>query len=273
MTQISKVPILQIEKLFIYPQRRLDSSVEQNDRSGSEKQNAILQAEMLQIEGNTLVIGANGVGKSSLLHTVMAHPNYQVSKDTKILWQGEDISEYSAYQRASLGMFLGFQDPVSIPGLSLLQLAKHTADEKRSFHNLPPIDPAEFLAMAYQKASQLKLSREFLKRDVNSFCSGGEKKLSEFFQCLMIDPTFMMLDEIDSGLDMDSTRNVMQCLAAMKGTKVIVTHSFSNARLMGFFQKILILSKVNQNEPARIIETEDMSILLKIEEYGYDFLH
>jgi Fe-S cluster assembly ATP-binding protein len=217
---------------------------------------SILNDISLSLDTNTttLLLGPNGCGKSTLLQVLMGSKHYEVSGS--IFWHGKDITDLPIYDRALLGVFLAFQDPVSIPGLSLLQLIKQSRDIL--LPNEGSLD--KFIEIVYAQAARLGKTPDFLHRSLNVNCSGGERKIGEWLQLIMLKPKLCLIDEIDSGLDIDTTTRVLEDLNLLVSTKLIVTHSY--AEQISVDQVVILKS-------GRIYKQGDASLLEYIKEHGY----
>ncbi len=153
------------------------------------------------------IMGPNGSGKSTLSYTLGGRPNYEVTQGTATL-NGTDLFDLEPHERAAAGLFLGFQYPVEIPGVSNVQFLREALNAQRGARGQEPLSGGEFLKLAREKAALLKLDMDMLKRQVNVGFSGGEKKRAEMVQMGILDPQFAVLDETDSGLDIDALRTV-----------------------------------------------------------------
>jgi len=218
---------------------------------------SILDNISLSLETNTstLLLGPNGCGKSTLLQVLMGASQYEISG--QVFWHNQDITPLSIYERASLGLFLAFQDPVAIPGLSLLQLMKQSRDSLGTKED----SLEQFIETAYAQAARVGKTPEFLHRSLNVNCSGGERKLGEWLQMLAIRPKLCLIDELDSGLDIDTTSLVFKELNGLVNTKLIVTHSYAEQ---------LDVDQVIVLKEGRIYKQGDATLLAYIRKYGYD---
>ena len=161
------------------------------------------------------IMGPNGSGKSTLSNVVAGRPGYEITKGT-IEYQGKDISELEPAERAAEGIFLAFQYPVEIPGVSNMAMLKAAINSIRKYRGEDEMGAAEFLKLIKQKAELVEMKQEFLKRAVNEGFSGGEKKRNEILQMAMLEPTLALLDETDSGLDIDALKTVSHGVNAMR---------------------------------------------------------
>src|SRR5580765_3855778 len=172
------------------------------------------------------VMGPNGSGKSTLAHVLAGRPGYEVTRG-EILFRGQDLLAMSPELRAREGVFLAFQYPVEIPGVSNIYFLKAAVNAVRKHRGLPEYDAIEFLALVKEKAKLVEIDEDLVKRPVNEGFSGGEKKRNEIFQMALLDPTLAILDETDSGLDIDALRVVAGGVNALRSPErgmVLVTH-------------------------------------------------
>ncbi len=213
------------------------------------------------------IMGPNGSGKSTLAKVLAGHPAYEVTGGT-VQFEGKDLFALAAEERARAGLFLGFQYPVEIPGVSnssFLRLALNTVQGGRGKDEL---DPLEFDDYVREKMKLLEMSPEFLDRSVNDGFSGGEKKRNEILQMAILEPRVSILDETDSGLDIDALRIVaggVNKLLTADNACVLVTHY---QRLLNYITP----DYVHVMESGRIIKTGDKALALELEARGYDWL-
>ena len=212
------------------------------------------------------IMGPNGAGKSTLAYVLGGRPGYEVTQGT-VTFDGKDLFDMEPHERAAAGMFLGFQYPVEIPGVSNLQFLREALNSQRKSRGEEPLTGGEFLKLAKEKASLLKLDMDMLKRNVNVGFSGGEKKRNEMVQMGILDPMFAVLDETDSGLDIDALKVVGQGINsimrdAQKGV-LLITHY---QRLLDYVQPdfVHILSA------GAIVKTGDADLARQLEAEGYD---
>ena len=213
------------------------------------------------------IMGPNGSGKSTLAQAIAGHDDYVVSEGT-ITFQGVDLLERAPEERARLGIFLGFQYPVEIPGVNNAYLLKAAMNARRKHDGLPEIDAFEFLKLAKEKMALLGMDPKFLNRGVNEGFSGGEKKRNEILQMAMLEPSLAILDETDSGLDIDALRAVAEGVNAQRDPEraiVLVTHY---QRLLDYVEP----DRVHVLSEGRIVRSGDKSLALELEEKGYDWL-
>jgi len=229
---------------------------------------AILNGLSLQVNAGEVhaIMGPNGAGKSTLAYTLGGRPGYEVTGGSVSL-NGVDLLAIAPHERAAAGLFLGFQYPVEIPGVSNVQFLREALNSQRRARGETPLSGGEFLKLAREKAALLKLDMDMLKRQVNVGFSGGEKKRAEMVQMGILDPVLAVLDETDSGLDIDALRVVGDGINAImrKPDKavVLITHY---QRLLDYVRPdfVHILSK------GRIIKTGGPELALELEEHGYE---
>ncbi len=212
------------------------------------------------------IMGPNGAGKSTLAYVLGGRPGYEVTGGS-VTFKGDNLLDMDPHERAAAGMFLGFQYPVEIPGVSNVQFLREALNAQRKARDEEPLSGGDFLKLAKEKAGLLKLDMDMLKRNVNVGFSGGEKKRNEMVQMGILDPQFAVLDETDSGLDIDALRVVGEGINAImrdpaKGV-LLITHY---QRLLDVVQpdKVSILSK------GRIVQTGGPDLAHRLEEEGYD---
>ncbi|MAL26311.1 MAG: Fe-S cluster assembly ATPase SufC [Croceicoccus sp.] len=212
------------------------------------------------------IMGPNGAGKSTLAYVLGGRPGYEVTQGS-VTFNGQDMLELEPHERAAAGLFLGFQYPVEIPGVSNVQFLREALNSQRKARGEEPLTGGEFLKLAKEKAALLKLDMEMLKRNVNVGFSGGEKKCAEMVQMGILDPKLAVLDETDSGLDIDALRTVGEGINAImrqpdKGV-LLITHY---QRLLDYVQpdKVHILAK------GRIVKTGGPELALELEREGYE---
>lgn len=213
------------------------------------------------------IMGPNGSGKSTLASVIAGKPHYEVTSG-EILFEGRDLLTLNPEERAWEGIFLGFQYPVEIPGVSNVNFIKSAVNEQRKHKGLPPMGAAEFLKMMRQKMEYVEMDSSFSSRGVNVGFSGGEKKRNEIFQMAMLDPKLAILDETDSGLDVDALRVVASGVNKLKrkdNAIVVITHY---QRLLDY----IVPDFVHVLYKGTIIKTAGKELALEIEEKGYDWL-
>jgi Fe-S cluster assembly ATP-binding protein len=212
------------------------------------------------------IMGPNGAGKSTLAYVLGGRPGYEVTGGS-VRFNGEDLLALEPHERAAAGLFLGFQYPVEIPGVSNVQFLREALNAQRKARALEPLSGGEFLKLAREKAGLLRLDMEMLKRPVNVGFSGGEKKRAEMVQMGILDPAFAVLDETDSGLDIDALRIVGEGINAImrkpdKGV-LLITHY---QRLLNYVRPdfVHVLSK------GRIVTSGGPELALQLESEGYE---
>ena len=213
------------------------------------------------------IMGPNGSGKSTFASVLAGSAKYEVTEG-QVSFCGRNLLEMSVEERAREGLFLGFQYPVEIPGVSMASFMKAAVAEKRKHLGLPPLSGSEFLKMMREKAAVVELDSKLVNRSVNEGCSGGEKKKNEIFQMAMLEPKLAVLDETDSGLDIDALRIVATGVARLRRpdtATVVITHY---QRLLDYIVPDFVHVLYN----GRIIYSGDKSLALKLEEQGYDWL-
>ena len=213
------------------------------------------------------IMGPNGSGKSTLAQVIAGHADYEVLGGS-VSYQGKDLLELEPEERARNGIFLGFQYPVEIPGVNNAYLLKAAVNAKRRHQGLDEIDAFEFLKLARERMALLGMDASFLNRGVNEGFSGGEKKRNEILQMAMLEPTLAILDETDSGLDIDALKAVANGVNALRDPEraiVLVTHY---QRLLDYIEPdyVHVLSK------GRIIRSGDKSLALELEDKGYEWV-
>ncbi|NBC88145.1 MAG: Fe-S cluster assembly ATPase SufC [Alphaproteobacteria bacterium] len=212
------------------------------------------------------IMGPNGAGKSTLAHVLGGKAGYDVTGGS-VTFKGEDLFDLEPHERAASGMFLGFQYPVEIPGVSNVQFLREALNAQRSFRGEEAVSGGEFLKLAKEKAGLLKMDMEMLKRQVNVGFSGGEKKRAEMVQMGILDPDFAVLDETDSGLDIDALRVVGD------GINAIMRAPDKGVLLITHYQRLLDVvkpDKVSVLADGRIVRTGGPDLALQLEEEGYD---
>ncbi|HEX7711695.1 MAG TPA: Fe-S cluster assembly ATPase SufC [Sphingomonadaceae bacterium] len=212
------------------------------------------------------IMGPNGAGKSTLAYVLGGRPGYEVT-DGSVSLNGQDLLALEPHERAAAGLFLGFQYPVEIPGVSFVQFLREALNAQRKGRGEAPLSGGEFLKLAREKAALLKLDMEMLKRPVNVGFSGGEKKRAEMVQMGILDPAFAVLDETDSGLDIDALRVVGEGINAImrrpdKGV-LLITHY---QRLLDYVQPDVVHVMV----AGRIVKSGGPELAAQLEAEGYE---
>lgn len=210
------------------------------------------------------IMGPNGSGKSTLAYVLAGRPGYEVT-DGDILWNGESLLEMAPDERAAKGVFLAFQYPMEIPGVAGLTFLRTAANAVRKKRGEAELTTPEFMKTIREKAAKLNIDIEMLKRPVNVGFSGGEKKRSEILQMAMLEPTLCVLDETDSGLDIDALRIVADGVNALRGkdrAMLVITHY---QRLLNY----IVPDKVHVLSGGQIRKSGDKSLALELEKSGY----
>lgn len=213
------------------------------------------------------IMGPNGSGKSTLSNVIAGKDGYEVISGS-IEYMGKDLLELEADERAKEGVFLAFQYPVEIPGVTNANFLKAIINEKRTYKGLDAMPPNEFLKMMREKMALVEMNQKFISRAVNEGFSGGEKKKNEIFQMAMLEPNLAILDETDSGLDIDALRIVSNGINQLKSKEnafIVITHY---QRLLDY----IIPDFVHVLSNGKIVKTGDKSLALELEEKGYDWV-
>jgi len=217
------------------------------------------------------IMGPNGSGKSTLSKIIAGHPAYEVTEG-EILYEIngklKNILELDAAERAKEGIFLGFQYPIEVPGVSNLNFLKESFDQICEHQGLSKLDQAEFSKLLKEKLKLLEMNESFLDRSVNEGFSGGEKKKNEILQMSILNPRLSLLDETDSGLDIDALKIVAKGVNALK-------NRFNATLLVTHYQRLLdyiVPDQVHVLYKGKIIKTGDKNLALELEEKGYDWL-
>jgi Fe-S cluster assembly ATP-binding protein len=231
--------------------------------------NEILRGLSLDVNPGEIhaIMGPNGSGKSTLAQVIAGNEAYEVTGGS-ISYQNEDLFDLEPEERARRGVFLGFQYPVEIPGVNNAYLLKAALNAKRRYEGLGEIDAFEFLKLAKEKMALLDMDPKFLNRGVNEGFSGGEKKRNEILQMAVLEPRLAILDETDSGLDIDALRSVAEGVNALRHPDraiILVTHY---QRLLDYVEPDF----VHVLSDGRIVRSGGKSLALELEEKGYDWL-
>ena len=213
------------------------------------------------------IMGPNGAGKSTLANIIAGKDDYEISTGN-IELNGEDLNELAPEERAHNGVFLSFQYPVEIPGVSVTNFIKTAINQTRKAKGLEDMPAKEMLKMIREKSELLEIDRKFLSRSLNEGFSGGEKKRNEIFQMAMLDPKLAILDETDSGLDIDALRivaNGVNKLKSKDNAVIVITHY---QRLLEY----IVPDFVHVLYDGKIVKTGDASLALELEAKGYDWI-
>ncbi len=213
------------------------------------------------------IMGPNGTGKSTLAMAIAGKGEYTITQG-EIIYKGKNINNMPPEDRAREGIFLGFQYPVEIPGVSITNFMRTAINEHREYKELPPISAPEFLAKMEDKKKLVEIQSKLTNRSVNEGFSGGEKKKNEIFQMAMLEPTLSILDETDSGLDIDALRvvaNGVNKLRTKENAFVIITHY---QRLLEY----IVPDFVHVLYDGRIVKSGGKRLAIELEEKGYDWI-
>ncbi|MCC5918057.1 MAG: Fe-S cluster assembly ATPase SufC [Cryomorphaceae bacterium] len=229
----------------------------------------ILKGINLEIKAGEVhaIMGPNGSGKSTLSSVIAGREDYEITEGS-IEFSGEDIMELSPEERAHMGLFLSFQYPVEIPGVSVTNFLKTAINESRKGRGLEPMPAKDMLKKMREKMAMLEMDKSFMSRAINEGFSGGEKKRNEIFQMAMLEPKLAILDETDSGLDIDALRVVASGVNKLRNENnaiLVITH----------YQRLLdhiIPDKVHVLQGGKIVRSGDKNLALELESKGYDWL-
>src|SRR6218665_26197 len=213
------------------------------------------------------IMGPNGSGKSTLSAVIAGNENYEVT-DGEVILDGEDLADLAPEERAHKGVFLSFQYPVEIPGVSVTNFMKTAINETRKANGLAEMPANEMLKVIREKSELLEIDRKFLSRSLNEGFSGGEKKRNEIFQMAMLEPKLAILDETDSGLDIDALRivaNGVNKLKSKDNAVIVITHY---QRLLDY----IVPDFVHVLYKGRIVKSGPKELALELEEKGYDWI-
>lgn len=229
----------------------------------------ILKGVNLEVKAGEVhaIMGPNGAGKSTLANVLAGNEAYEVTKG-KVIFNGKDLLDLSVEDRAKEGIFLGFQYPVEIPGVSMINFLKIAHAEHRKHQGLEPLSASEFLKLLKEKKELVEIDSKLTNRAVNEGFSGGEKKKNEIFQMAMLEPKLAILDETDSGLDIDALRIVAGGVNKLKtkdNATVVITHY---QRLLDY----IVPDFVHVLADGKIIKSGTKELALELEEKGYDWL-
>ncbi len=244
--------------------------LEINDLHAGIGDKSILKGITLNVNAGEVhaVMGPNGSGKSTLAQVLAGHPSYEVTSGT-VTYEGQNLLEMAAEVRAQNGIFLAFQYPIEIPGVSIAYFLRSAYNEIRKAKGMEEVDPLEFLDLVEEKLKLVEMDQALLSRSVNQGFSGGEKKRNEIFQMAVLDPRLAILDETDSGLDIDALRIVAEGVNKLRtpaNATIVVTHY---QRLLNY----IVPDFVHVLSGGRIVKSGGKELALELEERGYDWLH
>jgi Fe-S cluster assembly ATP-binding protein len=233
----------------------------------AEKDDLILQGVTLEVPKGSVhaIMGPNGAGKSTLAHVLAGKPGYDVTGGTATL-EGVDMLDMAPAERAQAGLFLAFQYPVELPGVNAAQFLRTALNAQRTARGEDELDGAAFLRLAQEKLELLQMNRDFLKRDVNAGFSGGEKKRFEILQMALLEPKLCVLDETDSGLDIDALKIVASGVNALRAegrSFLIITHY---QRLLDY----IIPDTVHIMAGGKIVKSGGAELAKELEAHGYE---
>ena len=213
------------------------------------------------------IMGPNGAGKSTLSSVLCGHPNFEVTQG-EVIFSGKDLLDMEPEIRAREGIFLSFQYPVEIPGVSMVNFMRAAVNQQRIHNDKPSLSASEFLRLMREKKTLVEMDSNLTNRSVNEGFSGGEKKRNEIYQMAMLEPKLAILDETDSGLDIDALRvvaNGVNKLKSPENASIIITHY---QRLLEY----IVPDFVHVLYDGKIVKTGDKNLALMLEEKGYDWI-
>lgn len=240
-----------------------------NNLHASVEGKEILKGLNLEVKAGEIhaIMGPNGSGKSTLASVLAGREEFEVTEGS-VSFQDKDLLELSPEDRAREGVFMAFQYPVEIPGVSTINFMKTALNEKRTYQGLEPMDSVSFLKLMKEKMALVEIDKSLLSRSLNEGFSGGEKKRNEIFQMAMLEPTLAILDETDSGLDIDALRivaNGVNKLHDENRAVIVITHY---QRLLDYLQPDFVHVLVD----GKIVKSGTKELALELEEKGYDFI-
>lgn len=213
------------------------------------------------------LMGTNGAGKSTLSNVIVGHPAYEVTEGS-ITFNGKDLLSMKTEERANAGIFMSFQQPIEIPGVSMTNFMRAAVNARRAAQGKEPLKSTDFLKVMREKRKLVEIDQKLMNRSVNEGFSGGEKKRNEIFQMAMLEPTFCILDETDSGLDVDALRIVAQgfnTLRTAETSAIVITHY---QRLLDYIKPDIVHVLID----GKIVKTGGPDLAVKIENEGFDWI-
>lgn len=213
------------------------------------------------------LMGTNGAGKSTLSNVIVGNPNYEVTKGS-IIFNGQDLLSMNTEERAHAGIFMSFQAPIEIPGVSMTNFMRAAVNARREAQGKEPLKSTDFLKMMREKRKLVEIDQKLMNRSVNEGFSGGERKRNEIFQMAMLNPTFCILDETDSGLDVDALRIVAEGFNKLRtpGTSALVITHYQ--RLLDYIRPHFVHVLID----GKIVKTGGPDLAQKIENNGFDWI-
>jgi Fe-S cluster assembly ATP-binding protein len=213
------------------------------------------------------IMGTNGAGKSTLSNVIVGNPAYEVTEGS-IIFNGQDLLSMNTEERANAGIFMSFQAPIEIPGVSMTNFMRAAVNSRRKAQGKEPLKSTDFLKIMREKRKLVEIDQKLMNRSVNEGFSGGERKRNEIFQMAMLEPTFCILDETDSGLDVDALRIVAEGFNKLRTNEtsaLVITHY---QRLLDYIRPQFVHVLID----GRIVMTEGPELALKIETEGFDWI-